>query len=161
MLGEKMLGNDPIEIYILGFQFGSEFDPYKERFTQIGTIWLTPIEGSPLTRGLVYALKIKNQASNRKGSLFNFGQKVAEITVQGFDPREVIWVASFIKKSGSLPDGTAYNCAVLSFDYRFPESIGEEALLADCVVVLQDDRKLLQLQAASLPGIHASLPEGA
>jgi hypothetical protein len=163
VLGEKSLGNDPIEFYILAFQYSMERDPYRNAEVQnaniqIGTIYFVPIDESLLRPNLVYATKIKNQASGRKGSLSNFASRVAEIVVSGYDPREVIWEAKFIQKSGSLPDGTAYKCAVLDFDYRFPTQASEAKLLDDCVLVLKDDLKLKALQSASLPAI-AELPE--
>jgi hypothetical protein len=163
VLGEKSLGNDPIEFYILAFQFGMEHDPYRNAEIQnaniqIGTIYFVPLDESVLKPNLVYATKIKNQASGRKGSLSNFGNRVAEIVVSGYDPREVVWEAKFVQKSGSLPDGTAYKCAVLDFDYRFPLHELEAKLLDDCVLVLKDDLKLQALQSASLPAI-AELPE--
>jgi hypothetical protein len=159
VVGEKSLGNDPLEFFILAFQFGQEHDPYKEVDIQTGTLWFVPVDDTLLRSGLVYATKIKNQASGRKGSLSNFGNRVAELVVSGYDPREVVWEAKFMQKSGSLPDGTAYKCAVLDFDYRFVNHETEAKLLNDCVLVLQDDLKLSGLQGAALPAI-AELPEG-
>ena len=159
VLGEKTLGNDPIRFYVLAFQNDFEINPYKDKEEQIGTIWFTPIEDDPLKSCLVYAVKIRNQNSGRKGSLCNFAAKVAELIVGGYDPREVIWSASFVQKSGSLPDGKTYNCAVVDFGWEFPESEPEISLLENCIAVLEDDGKLLRLQAASLPSAYA-LPEG-
>jgi hypothetical protein len=100
VVGEKSLGNDPLEFFILAFQFGQEHDPYKDVEIQTGTLWFVPVDDTLLRSGLVYATKIKNQASGRKGSLSNFGNRVAELVVSGYDPREVIWEAKFMQKSG-------------------------------------------------------------
>jgi hypothetical protein len=151
VLGEKSLGNEELEMFILAFQFGQEFDPYKEKHIPTGTIIFTPIGSPILKERLVYATKIKNQASGRKGSLANFGAKVAEAVASGLDPRELIWCASFVHKSGSLPNGEVYNCSVINFSTREVADDQENSLLGHCVIVLEEDLKISKLMSASLP----------
>ena len=151
ILGEKNLGNENLQFFVLVFLFGQELNPYKDIEISTGTIFFTPIDTTTLKPQLVYATKIKNQASGRKGSLANFGARVAECVASGTDPREVIWTAKFVNKSGSLPDGKLYNCAVIDFTYRTIQDEEESNLLNNCVLVLEDDTKLNKLQLSTLP----------
>jgi hypothetical protein len=151
VLGEESLGNKELEMFILAFQFGQEYDPYKEKDIPTGTIIFTPVGSTFLKDRLVYATKIKNQASGRKGSLANFGAKVAEAVASGLDPRELIWCANFVHKSGSLPSGEVYNCSVINFSTREIADEQENTLLGHCVIVLEEDFKISNLLSASLP----------
>jgi len=154
VLGEEVLGNKELEFFILGFEFGQEHDPYKKCKIGIGTIVFTPINCGFLKERLVYVTKIKNQNSGRKGSLSNFGAKLAEAIASGIDPRELVWTASFVNKSGTLPDNTPYNCAVLSFVSRNVSDQDEDNILGHCVHVFEHDflvKKVNNLLSASLP----------
>lgn len=154
VLGEESLGNKSLDFFILALQFGYEFDPYKERDMPIGTIIFTPINCDFLKERLVYATKIKNQNSGRKGSLANFAAKLAEAVASGIDPRELVWTANFVNKAGNLPDGKPYNCSVISFVSRGVADEGEDTILGHCVNIFEEDFKLAKvnnLLTASLP----------
>jgi hypothetical protein len=154
VLGEESLGNKNLDFFILAMQFGYEFDPYKDRDIPIGTIIFTPINCDFLRERLVYATKIKNQNSGRKGSLANFAAKLAEAVASGIDPRELVWSANFVNKSGNLPDGKPYNCSVISFGSRLVDDEDEDTILGHCVNVFEDDlhlAKVNNLLTASLP----------
>jgi len=153
VLGEKSLGNENLTFFVLAVLFSRELNPYKEKEIAIATIFLTPIDDNTLKPQLVYAIKIRDQDSGRKGSLSNFAARTAEMMATGVDPREVIWTAKFINKSGNLPNGDPYNCAVIDFEYRFVKTDEEDAILANCVLVLEEDFKLKKLQQIALPPI--------
>jgi len=154
VLGEEALGNKELEFFVLDFEFGREHDPYKDREIRTGTIVFTPVNCGFLKERLVYVTKIKDQNSGRKGSLSNFGAKLAEAVASGIDPRELIWTATFVNKSGSLPSGDPYNCSVLSFTNRLVSDIDEDEILGHCVYVFEHDfllKKVENLLSANLP----------
>jgi hypothetical protein len=139
ILGEKSLGNEFLNFFVLAVLFSREFNPYKSKDIPIATIFLTPIDNEILKAQLVYAIKIRDQDSGRKGSLSNFASRTAEMMATGIDPREVVWTAKFVNKSGTLPNGLPYNCAVIDFDYRYVKTDEEDAILGDCILVLEED----------------------
>lgn len=157
VLGEKNLGNDPIDCYLVGFQFSKEYDPYKETEVMWTIVHFVPTKCDFLKPNLVYTTKIKNMASNRKGSLFNLGNKMAEIISTGLDPREVKWSMKFVPKSGMLPSGEMFQCSVVDFDYTQIPSAEIEPIIP----VLTEVEKIAQLTIAAMasdavPAIAAS-----
>ncbi len=65
---------------------------------------------------MVYYTLVKNSSSGKSGSLINFGQKAVLAQSQGYDYREVVWTASFKKKSATI-EGEAVCYYVLDFEY--------------------------------------------
>jgi hypothetical protein len=146
VLGEKVLGNEPINCYLVGFKLSQEYDPYKDAPVNWTILHFVPINCDFLKSNLVYTTKIKNMASNRKGSLYNLGNKIAEIISSGLDPREVAWTMQFIGKSGSLPSGEPYMCAVIDFAYKLVPGQEMESLVA----VIEQSEKLANLTIAAM-----------
>lgn len=157
VIGEEQLGNKPIKAFIVGLHHSPEWDAYKDKPVNWAIIHFVPVDSEMLKTNLVYTTKIKNMASNRKGSLFNLGNRIAELIALGLDPREVIWTFSFVGKSGALPNGDPYSCSVLDFNYE-PISSQEEATILDrCVAAIQQEQQIHELTLAAMAGDEQSL----
>jgi hypothetical protein len=161
VLGEQALGSAPIDCFFVGFSFVEEFDQYKDDLVSWAVLHFIPVDCDFLRPNLVYTTKIKNMGSGRKGSLSNLGNQFGEVLASGLDPREVLWTMRFWAKSGSLPTGVAYSCAVLDFSYRSVDP----SLLAPAVEVIQQERKLAALYcgvvapASQVAGHLAGVPD--
>lgn len=117
--------------------------------TPLGQLWFVPIaagespNGQPLPTNVVYYTLIKNSNSGKSGSLINFGQKAVLAQSQGYDYREVVWTASFKKKSATI-DNEAVSYYVLDFEY----SEADEAALKrvdQAVAVLESEEDMQKL----------------
>lgn len=157
VIGEEQLGNKPIKAFIVGLHHSPEWDAYKDKPVNWAIVHFVPVESEMLKCNLVYTTKLKNMASNRKGSLFNLGNRIAELIALGLDPREVIWTFSFVGKSGALPNGEAYSCSVLDFSYEFLSTPEQAAILDRCVVAIQQEQEIHQLTLAAMAGDEQSL----
>lgn len=117
--------------------------------TPLGQLWFCPVaagespNGQPLPTNVVYYTLLKNSSSGKSGSLINFGQKAVLAQSQGYDPREVIWGATFKKKSATIDD-EAVSFYVLDFEYSEPD----EAILRrvdQAVSVLESEEDMQKL----------------
>lgn len=117
--------------------------------TPLGQVWFCPVaagetpNGQPLPTNVVYYTLLKNSSSGKSGSLINFGQKAVLAQSQGYDYREVIWSATFKKKSATI-DGEAVSYYVLDFEY----SEADEAALRrvdQAVAVLESQEEMQKL----------------
>lgn len=96
--------------------------------TPLGQMWFVPVaagespNGQPLPTNVVYYTLLKNSSSGKSGSLINFGQKAVLAQSQGYDYREVVWTATFKKKSATI-DGEAVSYYVLDFEYAEPDEV--------------------------------------
>jgi hypothetical protein len=117
--------------------------------TPLGQLWFCPVaagespNGQPLPTNVVYYTLVKNSSSGKSGSLINFGQKAVLAQSQGYDYREVVWSATFKKKSATI-DGEAVSYYVLDFEYSEPD---EAALkrVDQAVAVLESQEDMQKL----------------
>ena len=100
MIGESDYGS---KLEFLVVHFSRRVAEYMDGRIAQGQVWLTPISGE-VPKGIVYYTLIKNSKSGRSGSLKNFGCQVAIAQSQGYDPRELVWIPKFVKKSGAIAD---------------------------------------------------------
>ena len=122
-----------------------------------GQIWLTPVTGE-VPKGIVYYTLIKNSKSGRSGSLKNLGCQVAIAQSQGYDPRELVWCAKFVKKSAAIADenGTVQNASWYVLDWSFRECTAEEEKVLDnTVAIIQNPNQMellfdMDLEATSI-----------
>lgn len=117
--------------------------------TPLGQLWFVPVaagespNGQPLPTNVVYYTLIKNSSSGKSGSLINFGQKAVLAQSQGYDYREVVWTASFKKKSATI-DGESVSYYTLDFEY----AEADEAALKrvdQAVAVLESEEDMQKL----------------
>lgn len=117
--------------------------------TPLGQVWFCPVaagespNGQPLPTNVVYYTLLKNSSSGKSGSLINFGQKAVLAQSQGYDYREVIWTASFKKKSATL-GGEAVSYYVLDFEYSEPDDSAIRRV-DQAVAVLESDEDMQKL----------------
>lgn len=96
--------------------------------TPLGQIWFVPVQGGESPDGqklpcnVVYYTLLKNSNSGKSGSLINFGQKAVLAQSQGYDYRELVWSAQFIKKSATI-ENEAVSYYVLDFSYQEPDEV--------------------------------------
>ena len=122
-----------------------------------GQVWLTPITGD-IPKGIVYYTLIKNSKSGRSGSLKNLGCQLAIAQSQGYDPRELVWCAKFVKKSAAIADesGVVQNASWYVLDWSFREcSTEEEKILDNTVAIIQSPEQMellfdMDLEATSM-----------
>ncbi len=94
----------------------------------------------------------------RSGSLKNFGCQVAIAQSQGYDPRELVWIPKFIKKSAAITNeaGITESASWYVIDWMWRIcSTEEDKVLDNCVSILQnpDQMELLfdmDLEATSI-----------
>lgn len=149
-LGETPYGNR-LKFICLKFSSRIAVEEYGaiQPGTPLGQLWFVPIQagespnGQPLPTNVVYYTLIKNSSSGKSGSLINFGQKAVLAQSQGYDYREVVWTATFKKKSATI-DGEAVSYYVLDFEYSEPD---EAALLRvdQAVAVLESEEEMQRL----------------
>lgn len=124
--------------------------------TPLGQLWFVPVQagespnGQPLPTNVVYYTLVKNSSSGKSGSLINFGQKAVLAQSQGYDYREVVWTATFKKKSATI-DGESVSYYVLDFEYSEPD---EAALkrIDQAVAVLESKEDMQRLFDPALEG---------
>jgi hypothetical protein len=149
-LGETPYGNR-LKFICLKFSRRIAVEEYGaiQPGTPLGQLWFVPIQtgespnGQPLPTNVVYYTLIKNSSSGKSGSLINFGQKAVLAQSQGYDFREVVWTATFKKKSATI-QGEAVSYYVLDFEYSEPD---EAALLRidQAVGVLESQEEMQRL----------------
>ena len=154
MLGETGYG-DEMECFII--KLSRRIAEYQDSRIAQAQLWLTPFSGK-MPAGIVYYTLIKNSKSGRSGSLKNFGQQVAIAQSQGYDPRELVWMPKFVKRSGVISDenGMPQSASwyVLDWAFREPET-AEMPTLDRCVAILESDAQLnalfdMDLEASSI-----------
>lgn len=149
-LGETPYGNR-LKFICLKFSRRIVVDEYGaiQPGTPLGQLWFVPVvtgespNGQPLPTNVVYYTLIKNSSSGKSGSLINFGQKAVLAQSQGYDFREVVWTATFKKKSATI-DGEAVSYYVLDFEY----AEADEATLKridQAVAVLESEEDMSRL----------------
>lgn len=117
--------------------------------TPLGQLWFCPVaagespNGQPLPTNVVYYTLLKNSSSGKSGSLINFGQKAVLAQSQGYDYREVIWTATFKKKSATI-DGEAVSYYVLDFEYTEADEVALRRV-DQAVAVLESDEEMQKL----------------
>ncbi|NMG11498.1 hypothetical protein [Brasilonema sp. UFV-L1] len=154
MIGETDYGS---RLEFLIVHFSRRVSEYMDGRIAQGQIWFTPIAGE-VPMGIVYYTLIKNSRSGRSGSLKNFGCQVAIAQSQGYDPRELVWMPKFIKKSGAIEDenGVMQNASWYVIDWAWREcKPEEEKTLNNTVAIIQnpDQMELLfdmDLEATSI-----------
>ena len=111
-----------------------------------GQIWLTPVTGD-VPKGIVYYTLIKNSKSGRSGSLKNLGCQMAIAQSQGYDPRELVWAAKFVKKSAAIADenGVIQNASWYVLDWSFRECTAEEEKILDNTVAIIQSPEQMEL----------------
>lgn len=149
-LGETPYGNR-LKFICLKFSRRIATDEYGAIApgTPLGQLWFVPVQtgespnGQPLPTNVVYYTLLKNSSSGKSGSLINFGQKAVLAQSQGYDYREVVWTATFKKKSATI-DGEAVSYYVLDFEYTEPD---EAALkrVDQAVAVLESEEDMQKL----------------
>ena len=143
-IGETEYGS---KLEFLIIHFSRRVSEYMDGRIAQGQIWLTPIAGE-IPDGIVYYTLIKNSRSGRSGSLKNFGCQVAIAQSQGYDPRELVWIPKFVKKSGAIEDenGVMQNASwyVLDWSWR-PCKAEEEKILDNTVAIMQDSERMQML----------------
>ncbi len=113
-----------------------------------------------------YYTLLKNSSSGKSGSLINFGQKAVLAQSQGYDYREVVWTATFKKKSATI-DGEAVSYYVLDFGYSEPDEAALKRVdQAVAVLESQEDMQKLfdpALEAATqcVDGLNGNAPRAA
>jgi hypothetical protein len=122
-----------------------------------GQVWLTPVSGD-VPKGIVYYTLIKNSKSGRSGSLKNLGCQVAIAQSQGYDPRELVWIPKFIKKSAAIADesGTIQNASWYVLDWSYRECNAEEdKVLLNTIAIIESPHQMellfdMDLEATSI-----------
>jgi hypothetical protein len=154
MVGESDYGS---KLEFLVVHFSRRVSEYIGGRIAQGQLWLTPVAGD-VPKGIVYYTLIKNSRSGRSGSLKNFGCQVAIAQSQGYDPRELVWMPKFIKKSAAITneDGKSENASWYVIDWSWREcTTEEEKTLDNTVAIIQnpDQMELLfdmDLEATSI-----------
>jgi hypothetical protein len=155
MIGESDYGSK-LEFFVI--HFSRRVSEYMDGRIAQGQIWFTPISGD-IPKGIVYYTLIKNSSSGRSGSLKNFGCQVAIAQSQGFDPRELIWIPKFIKKSAAITNeaGITESASwyVIDWTWRECKQEDEEKLLDNCVAIIQNPAQMemlfdMDLEATSI-----------
>lgn len=111
-----------------------------------GQIWLTPVTGE-VPKGIVYYTLIKNSKSGRSGSLKNLGCQLAIAQSQGYDPRELVWISKFVKKSAAIADesGVVQTASWYVLDWEFRECDAEEEKTLDNTVAIMQSPEQMEL----------------
>jgi len=144
MIGESDYGS---KLEFLVVHFSRRVAEYMDGRIAQGQVWLTPISGE-VPKGIVYYTLIKNSKSGRSGSLKNFGCQVAIAQSQGYDPRELVWIPKFVKKSGAIADenGVMQNATWYVLDWAWREcNAEEENILENTVAIIQDSERMSML----------------
>ena len=145
VLGETSYG-DELEFAVVGFNRRISNVSYINEPIPQGQIWFTPVSGK-LPKGIVYYTLIKNSKSGKSGSMRNFGQQCAIAQSEGYDPREVIWIPKFVKKSGAIKNedtGETESASwyVLDFSFREENSDEETELIDQTVAIMQSEEQM-------------------
>lgn len=145
VLGETSYG-DELQFAIVGFNRRISVVSYIDEPIPQAQIWFTPISGK-LPKGIVYYTLIKNSKSGKSGSMRNFGQQCAIAQSIGYDPREVIWIPKFIKKSGAIKNedtGEIESASwyVLDFSFREENTEEESAVIDQTVAIMQSEQQM-------------------
>jgi hypothetical protein len=154
VVGETEYGS---KLEFLLVRFSRRVSEYMGGRIAQGQIWLTPVSGE-VPKGIVYYTLIKNSKSGRSGSLKNLGCQVAIAQSQGYDPRELVWCAKFVKKSAAITDenGTVQNASWYVLDWSFRVCTAEEEKVLDnTVAIIQDPNQMellfdMDLEATSI-----------
>jgi len=158
--GKWMIGESDyrskLEFFVI--HFSRRVSEYMDGRIAQGQIWFTPVAGD-VPKGIVYYTLIKNSSSGRSGSLKNFGYQVAIAQSQGFDPRELVWIPKFIKKSAAITNeaGITESASwyVIDWTWRECKQEEEEKLLDNCVAIIQNPAQMemlfdMDLEATSI-----------
>lgn len=154
MVGETDYGS---KLEFLVVHFSRRVSEYMGGRIAQGQIWFTPVAGE-VPMGIVYYTMVKNSKSGRSGSLKNFSCQIAIAQSQGYDPRELVWIPQFIKKTGAIEDenGVTQSASWYVIDWAFREcKQEEEAILDNTVSILQDPDRMemlfdMDLEASSV-----------
>jgi hypothetical protein len=163
MIGESEYGNK-MEMLILNFSKRiqdinlysvREATPQEYRRIAQGQVWFTPISGE-IPGNIIYYTLIKNSKSGKSGSLKNFAQQLAIAQSLGFtDPRQLVWMPRFVKRSGAIPDenGVMQSATWYVLDWAFREVEAKELpALENCVGVMSDPEQMAMLYDPDLEG---------
>jgi hypothetical protein len=154
MIGESDYGS---RLEFLVVHFNRRVSEYMDGRIAQGQIWFTPLTGD-IPKGIVYYTLIKNSSSGRSGSLKNFGCQVAIAQSQGYDPRELVWIPKFIKKSAAITNDAGITESaswyVIDWMWRICNE-EEEKVLDNCVAIIQNPAQMellfdMDLEATSI-----------
>ena len=141
MIGESDYGS---KLEFLIVHFNRRVSEYMDGRIAQGQIWFTPLSGD-IPKGIVYYTLIKNSSSGRSGSLKNFGCQVAIAQSQGYDPRELVWIPKFIKKSAAITNdaGITESASWYVIDWMWRVcNEEEEKVLDNCVSIIQNPAQM-------------------
>jgi hypothetical protein len=155
MIGESEYGNK-LELLILNFSKRiQDINLYSDRRIAQGQVWFTPVSGE-IPGNIIYYTLIKNSKSGKSGSLKNFAQQLAIAQSLGFtDPRQLVWMPRFVKRSGAIPDenGVMQSATWYVLDWSFREVEAKELpALENCVGVMSDPEQMAMLYDPDLEG---------
>jgi hypothetical protein len=145
------------KLEFLVVHFNRRVSEYMNGRIAQGQIWFTPLTGD-IPKGIVYYTLIKNLSSGRSGSLKNFGCQVAIAQSQGYDPRELVWIPKFIKKSAAITNdaGITESASWYVIDWMWRVcNAEEEKVLDNCVAIIQNPAQMellfdMDLEATSI-----------
>jgi hypothetical protein len=155
MIGESEYGNK-MEMLILNFSKRiQDRNMFSDKRIAQGQVWFTPISGD-VPGKIVYYTLIKNSKSGKSGSLKNFAQQLAIAQSLGYtDPRQLVWIPRFVKRSGAIPDenGVLQSAAWYIIDWAFRTiEESEMPMLEHCVEVMSDQTQMAMLYDPDLEG---------